>query len=88
MLRKTSIKQPDSLVSAAEIASFAYCPEQWRLEYGLGLVPENRQALAAGDRHHAREAFAERIAGCSIVVGRILAILALVGLLLLLVFAR
>ena len=50
------------LVSAAEIGCWVYCLEQWRLQYGLGLPPENRKALAAGDRHHARKAMAERIA--------------------------
>ena len=44
-----------ALVSAAEIAGFAYCPEQWRLEYGLELLPANRAALDAGTRHHGRE---------------------------------
>ena len=39
------------MVSAAEIAAFVYCPEQWRLEYGLGLEPGNRAELDAGDRH-------------------------------------
>ena len=60
------------MVSAQEIASWVYCPEQWRLENGLGLEPENRPALAAGNRHHARTAAAERIAGGSITLGRLL----------------
>ena len=71
------------MVTATEIASWVYCPEQWRLEYGLGLEPENRAALAAGTRHHARKAVAERIAGGSITLGRFLAVLAAVVLLLL-----
>jgi CRISPR/Cas system-associated exonuclease Cas4 (RecB family) len=50
------------MVTASEIAAFVYCPEAWRLEKRLGLEPENREALAAGDRHHARKAMAERIA--------------------------
>jgi len=37
---------------------FVYCPEQWRLEHGLGLKPV--AALDAGDRHHAGKAIAER----------------------------
>lgn len=64
------------MISAAEIACFACCPEQWRLEYGLG--------VAAGTRHHARKAVAERMAGGSITLGRIMAATALVVLLLLL----
>src|SRR5262245_60971991 len=31
------------LVTASEVAAFVYCPEEWRLEYGLGLEPENRK---------------------------------------------
>ncbi len=78
------LRQPSDLISAQEIACFAYCPEQYRLQYCLGLEPENRQALAAGNRHHARKAAAERIAGGWIVLGRILAALALLALFLLL----
>ena len=39
---------PDDLVTAAEIACYAYCPEAWRLEYGLGLAAENQSARRAG----------------------------------------
>src|SRR3982750_1413745 len=60
MMRKW--KKPDDLVTASELACYAYCPEQWRLRYGLGLEPENRAALDAGTRHHAWKAVAERIA--------------------------
>jgi hypothetical protein len=74
---------PDDPVTAAEIACWAYCPEQWRLEYGLGLEPENQAALDAGDRHHTWKAAAERIAGGSIMLGRFMAVLAAVVLLLL-----
>jgi hypothetical protein len=70
-------------VSAAEVACFAYCPEQWRLEYGLSLPPKNRVARDAGRRHHARKAVAERVAGGSIVLGLALATVALLGLLVL-----
>jgi hypothetical protein len=80
---ETSGDRP-GLVTASEIAAYVYCPEQWRLEYGLGLEPENRETLAAGDRHHARKAVAEQVAGGSITLGRILAVLAAVVLLLLL----
>jgi hypothetical protein len=72
------------LLTAAEIAAFVYCPEQWRLEYGLGLEPGNRAALVVGNRHHARKAMAERVAGGDVAVGRFLAIIAAVVLLLLL----
>lgn len=65
-----------NVVTASEIAEFVYCQEKWRLEFGLGLEPRNRAALGAGTRHNARKAFAERMAGALIGVGRILAILA------------
>ena len=35
-------KQPTDLISAQEIACFAYCPEQWRLQYGLGQFEQIR----------------------------------------------
>jgi hypothetical protein len=78
-------KQPKNseLVTAAEIACFAYCPEQWRLQYGLELLPANRAALDAGTRHHERKAAAERVAVGSIGLGRALIVAALVLLLLL-----
>jgi hypothetical protein len=82
--RKKRRAGPDDLVTAAEIACYVYCPEQWRLEYGLGLEPENRAALKAGTRHHDRRAVAERVAGGSIGLGRVLVILAAVALFLLL----
>ena len=77
-------QRPDNLISATEIASWAYCPESFRLEYGLGLEPCNRRARTAGTRHHTRKAVAERVAGGSIMLGRLLAFLAAVALLVLL----
>lgn len=72
------------MVTAAEVACWAYCPEQWRLEYGQGLEPENQAAMAAGTRHHERKAVAERVAAGSIGLGLFLVVLAVVALLLLL----
>jgi hypothetical protein len=69
------------LITAAELASFAYCPEQWRLEYGLELLPANKAVLDAGTRHHARKALAEHIAGCLGIVGGVLMLLAVLVLL-------
>ena len=71
------------LVTAAEIACWAYCPEQWRLQYGQGLPPANRAALDAGTRHHEQKAVAEQVAGGSIGLGRLLVVVGLVVLLLL-----
>jgi hypothetical protein len=67
-------------IIASELASFAYCPESWRLEFGLGLKPGNRAARGAGTRRHARLAMAERVAGGSIGMGRLLIMVALVRL--------
>ena len=54
------MKRDDDIVSASEIASWAWCPESWRLS-SLGHEPENRAALARGETHHARQAaFEER----------------------------
>jgi len=61
---------PADVVTAHEIATFVYCSEQWRLEYGLGLEPENQAELRAGSRHHARKATAERTAGRMLGIGR------------------
>ena len=80
-------RRDEGLVTASEIASFVYCPEQFRLQYGLGLPAENRAAMDAGARHHARKAVAERLAGWAIGLGR-LAVLAALVLLLLWVLTR
>jgi hypothetical protein len=47
-------RTPD-VVTASEIAAWAWCPESWRLE-SLGLEPGNRAALRRGERFHARTA--------------------------------
>jgi hypothetical protein len=86
MRRRSHRPEPSDAITAAEIACWAYCPEQWRLEYGLGLEPANQPELAAGNRHHGRKTVAERVAGTLIAIGRLLAVLAILGLLLLLVF--
>ncbi len=68
------------LVAASEIAAFVYCQESWRLSE-LGLEPGNREALDAGDRHHAMKSLAERIAGALLGLGRLLVLAAVLGLL-------
>jgi hypothetical protein len=72
-------KQRNDTVTATEVACWVYCPEQWRLQHGLGLEPENRQERAAGNRHHARKAFVERWTGRFIALGRVLVIVALLA---------
>lgn len=86
--QRTQNGQNVDIVTAAEIASFVYCPEQWRLQYGLGLSPQNQSALHEGTRIHERKAVAEQVAGASIDVGRVLLILGLVVLLLFWMISR
>jgi len=76
------------LVSASEIAAFVFCRELWRLQYGRGLKPANQADLDAGTRHHEQKAVAEQAAAGSITLGRFLAVLAAVVLVLLWVFSR
>jgi hypothetical protein len=47
------------LITASEIACFAYCPERWRLAYGLELLSGNPAARNAGARRlrHSRSAW-------------------------------
>ncbi len=68
------------MITAEEVSCFAYCPEQWRLQHGLGLAPSNQDVLNAGVRHHARKAVAERLAASSMMLGRLLIIGALLVL--------
>ena len=74
-------RNPEQMVTAHEIACFAYCPEQWRLQYGLKLPPANRLEMRAGTRHHARKAAVERVAEPAIGLGWWLIVLALAVLL-------
>jgi PD-(D/E)XK nuclease superfamily len=75
-------KQDNRPVTASEIACWAYCPEQWRLQYGLGLQAQNQAAMDRGSRHHAAKAVAERIAGAALALGRLLMLAGLLALLL------
>jgi len=45
-------------VSASEIASWAWCPESWRLNT-LGAEPSNRADMARGEVRHSLLAFFE-----------------------------
>ena len=58
------------IVSASELASWAWCPEAMRPE-ALGTEPGNRAAIERGVRHHAKKANFEVISGSAIFVGRI-----------------
>ena len=52
------IEDPE-MVSASEIASYAFCPVAWRLASGLGLRPNNERQLARGEDIHAKTAAIE-----------------------------
>ena len=73
----TDDRHPDP-VTASEIASWVYCPEQWRLA-ALGHKSTNQAAQDAGIAHHHQKATAERLAGRSIALGRVLIVLALLA---------
>ena len=47
------------VVSATEIASYVYCPEQWRLQHGLGHPSTNTASLAQGASLHRKTATVE-----------------------------
>ncbi len=79
--RRRRGQRPGDLITATEVASFCYCPEQWRLEYGLGLTAANRAERDAGTRHHTVLAVAERVAGWCLWLGRALILAALAALL-------
>jgi hypothetical protein len=68
--------RPNDLITASEIASYAFCPEAWRLECGLGREAANQAARDEGSRHHARKAVAERAAGGAIGLARLLLLVA------------
>jgi hypothetical protein len=51
-------RQDPEIVSASEIAAYAWCPESWRLD-AIGAKPTNQAALARGERAHAKNAAVE-----------------------------
>ena len=66
----------EPIISANEVASWAFCPEAWRLEHGFKLPSGNARERVAGERHHVATARVERTAGSSITLGRVLLALA------------
>jgi hypothetical protein len=66
----------DDVVSASEIASWAWCPESWRLD-ALGNESTNREELARGDAFHARTSAFEVWTRRAVVLGLGLVALAL-----------
>lgn len=81
MLHASNLSRED-VVTASEIAEFVFCGEAWRLAR-TGHESANQQAREAGDRYHSRKAAAEKVAGGFVTLGRILIVLALLGMALL-----
>lgn len=54
-MRGSKFRQDSDVVSASEIAQWAWCPEAWRLE-ALGHEPGNERAIQRGEAFHARTA--------------------------------
>lgn len=74
------MKRRDDVVSASEIAAWAWCPESWRLD-SLGAEPSNRGELVRGETHHVRQAAFEERSRSAISLGWCLLLFAaLVGL--------
>ena len=61
-------EQDPELVSASEIASWAWCPESWRLD-ALGKEPSNQRALRKGQTFHERMTLLDRLTAGAITLG-------------------
>jgi hypothetical protein len=72
ILRK--FRDPD-IVSASEIASYAFCPEAWRLGSALGLTANNERELTRGEKTHENFAAAEQASHSAIWIGLALIVL-------------
>jgi hypothetical protein len=57
---ETAPKSNAPWVTATEIAGYAYCPEAWRLTYGLGRKGGKLAEKAKGTRSHTRWERAEK----------------------------
>ena len=68
----------NDVVSASEIASWAWCPEAWRLE-ALGEEAQNEEERARGTAFHARTTAAETLSHRVARLGRWLLVLGLVA---------
>lgn len=62
-------RHEDDVVSASEIAEWAWCPESWRLK-SLGHESTNRAALEKGGRDHEEKASFEVASRSAISSGR------------------
>lgn len=69
-------KKQSDVVSASEIAAYAFCPESWRLET-LGKEPGNTAELARGKAFHTRIARLEVWSRRAVKAGLLILLLAL-----------
>jgi hypothetical protein len=74
-------------VTASEIAEWVFYPEAIRLSF-LGHKSANQSRLEVGTTYHTHKATAERTSGDFIALGRILIILAILGVLVWLFFSH
>jgi hypothetical protein len=51
-MKDRQVARVASMVTASEIAAYAYCPEQWRLEHGLKLSGGHVTARAQVTEEH------------------------------------
>ncbi|HMB06712.1 MAG TPA: hypothetical protein VKP69_23605 [Isosphaeraceae bacterium] len=68
------------MVSATEVACYVYCPEQWRLEHGLGYASMNTASLARGTARHRKIAAVEVWSRHALRLGFVLVVLAAIVL--------
>jgi hypothetical protein len=61
-------EQEPELVSASEIASWAWCPESWRLD-ALGKEPSNKSALRKGQTFHEQMSFLDWLTAKAVSLG-------------------
>ena len=81
------MNRTNDVVSASEIAAWAWCPESWRLS-ALGHEPGNRAAMERGEKRHALTAFIERWSVLAITLGIWLFVAAFILAVLAFVLAR
>ena len=58
-MRRRLPPSSSGVVSATEVAAYVYCPEQWRLQHGLGHASTNTALLARGAALHKKTAAVE-----------------------------
>ena len=75
-----SMRTSRDTVTTSEIADWVHCPQAWRLSR-TGHESADRFGRDAGTVRHAGKVAAERVAGGSIALGRILIVVALLPLL-------